>query len=151
MTVEMTESHRQHAMECNNLAWALSESTHRTPLQNDEMLHAAHASAYHWARIGTDLHRARARMLLGTRPCCARDGHDCLGVRQESFEYLAAHNPPDWEMAFAHAVLAHAAFAAGEVDLHRRHFASANELGRAIADPEDREIFFKMFNVIPAP
>ena len=46
MNVEMTESHRQHAMECNNLAWALSDSPHRTPLQNEEMLHAAHASAY---------------------------------------------------------------------------------------------------------
>ena len=151
MTVEMTESHRLHAMECNNLAWALSESTHRTPLQNDEMLHAAHASAYHWARIGTDLNRARARMLLGHVHAALGMGATALAYASESFEYLAAHNPPDWEMALAHAILAHAAFAAGEVDLHRRHFARANELGRAIADPEDREIFLKTFNVIPAP
>ena len=151
MNVEMTESHRQHAMECNNLAWALSESTYRTPLQDNEMLDAAHASAYHWARIGTDLNRARARMLLGHVHAALGMTATALVYARESFEYLAAHNAPDWEIAFAHAVLAHAAFAAGEVDLHRRHFASANELGRAIADPEDREIFFKTFNVIPAP
>jgi len=151
MNVEMTESHRQHAMECNNLAWALSESTYRTPLQDNEMLDAAHASAYHWARIGTDLNRARARMLLGHVHAALGMAATALVYARESFEYLATHKAPDWEIAFAHAVLAHAAFAAGEVDLHRRHFARANELGRAIADPEDREIFFKTFNVIPAP
>lgn len=115
------------------------------------MLNAAHASAYHWSKIGTDLNQARARMLLGHVHAELGMGATALAYARASFEYLAAHNPPDWEIAFAHAVLAHAAAAAGEADLHQRHFARADELGRAIADPEDREIFLKTFNAIPAP
>lgn len=115
------------------------------------MLHAAHASAYHWSRIGTDLNKARAQMLLGHVHAALGMGATALVYAKESFEYLAAHNPPDWEIAFAHAVLAHAAAAAGEVDLHRLHFARAAELGRSIADDEDREFFLKTFNTIPAP
>lgn len=65
----------------------------------------------------------------------------------QSYDYMAAHESPDWEIAFAHAVLGHAAFAGGETALHRRRCAKAQEPGRAIADLEDRQIFFKTFDL----
>jgi hypothetical protein len=73
-------------------------------------------------------------------------------LRQErSYDYLAAHEPPHWELAFTHVILAHAAFAAGDRDLHRQQYAKALEIGPAIADPEDRGIFFGTFDTIPEP
>jgi len=48
-------------------------------------------------------------------------------------------------------ILAHAAFAAGEPTPHREHHARARELGQEIVDSDDKEIFFKTFNRIPAP
>jgi hypothetical protein len=148
---EIARSHRWHAVECNNLAWSLSDSPDRTRLQDEDMLNAAHASAYHWSRVGTDLNRARAMMLLGHVHAAVGHGTAALAYAQDSFDYLTAHDPPDWEIAFAHAVLAHAAFAAGRAELHLRHFVEARELGQAIADPEDKRIFFKTFNLIPQP
>lgn len=90
-------------------------------------------------------------MLLGHVHAALGAGRTALVYAQQSLDYLAAHEPEQWEIAFAHAILAHAAFAAGDAALHRRHYAKALELGRAIADPEDQEIFFNTFNLIPRP
>ena len=35
-----------------NQTWTLMEKPDRTREDDDEMLHAAHASRYHWARSG---------------------------------------------------------------------------------------------------
>jgi hypothetical protein len=146
---EIATSHRWHAVECNNLAWSLSAQPERTLLEDEEMLNAAHASAYHWGEVGTQLHRARAKMLLGHVHAALGYGQTALAYSQESYDYLTAHGPPDWEIAFAHAILAHAAIAAGDIGLHEQHYAKALELGQVIADPEDKEIFFGTFNRIP--
>lgn len=148
---EIARSHRRHAIECNNLAWKLSDEPTRTPLQDEEMLDAAHASAFHWARVGTELNQARAKMLLGHVHAALGHGQTAQLYAQQSHEYLAAHNPPDWEIAFAHAILAHAAFAAGDAALHKKHHSQARELGQAITDPEDKAIFFRTFDIIPSP
>lgn len=148
---EIARSHRWHAIECNNLAWRLSDLPGRTPVQDDEMLNAAHASAFHWSVVGTELNQARATMLLGHVHAALGSGDAARRYAQSSYDYLAAHDPPDWEIAFAHAILAHAAFAAGDAALHQQHYARAQELGEAIADPEDKEIFSNTFRFIPAP
>ncbi len=42
-------------------------------------------------------------------------------------------------------------WATGDSGRHQAHHAQARELGQAIADPEDREIFFKTFDGLPVP
>ena len=148
---EIVRSHRWHAVECNNIAWRLSELPSRTRPQDAEMLNAAFASAFHWNRVGTEVNNARAKMLLGHVLAALGHGELALPYAQQSYVYLASHDPPDWELAFAHAVLAHAAFAAGETGLQQEHYAKAEQLGVAIADPENKEIFFKTFNLVPKP
>jgi hypothetical protein len=148
---EIARSHRWHAIECNNLAWRLSDQPERTISESEEMLHAAHASAFHWAMAGTERNTARAKLLLGHVYAALGDGPTAQRYAQQSCTYLMAHDPPDWEMAFAEAILAHAAFAARDPALHREHYTRARELGDAIADPEDREIFFKTYDRIPRP
>jgi len=150
-TEELGRSHRWHAVECNNLAWALAELAQRDPEQDEALLDAAHAAAFHWSRVGNELHRARAWMLLGHAHAALGLGRTALVYARRSFDALLAGDPPDWEHAFAHAVLAHAAHAAGDAALHREHHARAEELGRAIADPQDREIFDATFRGIPRP
>ena len=44
---------RQLATDLFNHTWELLELTDRTPDQDDEMIHAAHASRYHWGEVGT--------------------------------------------------------------------------------------------------
>jgi hypothetical protein len=148
---ELQKWHRYFGVECNNRAWTLSEAAERSEVEDDEMLDCAHAAALHWGKVGTDLHRARAAMLLGH--VHALLGHGTMAMRYARFAYdfVLAHSSPAWEIAFAHAVLANAGAAAKEHRLHADHYAEAKALGAALENAEERAIFDATFRVIPAP
>lgn len=148
---EIARWQRRIAVDSNNRGWQLAELAERTPSQTDEMVHAAHASALLWRRIGTDLNAARAHMLLGQAHGLAGDGALALRYAKASFDYFTAHECPDWEIAFAHAAMACAAHAAGEQALHDVHYREAKRLGEVIAEAEDRVVFMKTFCRIPSP
>ncbi len=148
---ELSKWTRWFAVECNNRAWRLAEASKRSAADDEEMLHCAHAAALHWDRVGTELHKARATMLLGHVHALLGNGAIAMNYARQSFAYVSSHDSPAWEVAFAHAVLANAARAAGERDLHSRHYLSAQALGAALQEAEEREIFDAMFAVIPAP
>ena len=109
------------------------------------------ASASHSIKVGARLNPARAKMLLGHVHAALGAGPTAKACSQESHDDLAVHAPADGEIAFAHAVLAHAAHAAGETALHQQLDAKAAQLGQATADPEDREIFLRTLQCTPGP
>jgi hypothetical protein len=148
---EIAKWQKWFAVACNNRGWELVEQPQRSPADVHEMLHAAHAAAWHWARVGTALNEARANMLLGMAHALAGEGPLGLRYATSAFNYFNEHEAPDWEQAFAHATLAAAAHAAGNVELHREHHAEAERLGEAIANPEDRAVFMRSFANVPRP
>jgi hypothetical protein len=148
---EIARWQRWFAIECNNRAWQIAESEARTPAQTEEMLNAAHAAALYWNSVGTDLNAARAKMLLGHAHGLAGIAPLALRYAKESFDYFSSHESPDWEVAFAHAVMAGAAHAHGDRALHERHYREAARLGEEIADAEDREVFMRCFRQVPRP
>jgi hypothetical protein len=142
--------HKRFAATCNNRAWDLATQA-RSEAEDREMLDIAHASAWHWGRIGTELHRMRAQMLLA-------EVHALLGLGDSAFrlargmrEYFLGRETADWELAFTHAIYAHAAHAAGRRDEHRSAHAAAVAALAAIADAEDRQIVEKTFRQVPRP
>jgi hypothetical protein len=143
--------HRWFAVEANNRAWRLAESAARSETEDAEMLDAAHASAFHWARVGTPLHAARGQMLLGHVHALLGRGGPAMQYARAAFDYVMSHDSPPWEVAFAHAVLAHAGAAAGDRAIHARHHAEAGVLGAALADEEERTIFEQTFRTVPRP
>jgi hypothetical protein len=143
--------HRWFAVECNNRAWRLSEAPVRSVTENAEMLDAAHAAAFHWGKVGTEIHAARAQMLLAH--VHALLGHSDLAMKHAnaSFRSITSRESPEWELAFAHAILAHSASVAGNAEIHSRHHAVAKQMGRALPDAEEREIFEATFCRVPVP
>jgi len=145
---ELVKWNRWFAIETNNRAWRLAESTMRTGPEDAEMLNSAHAAALHWSKAGTELHNARATMLLG-------HVHALVGLAtalpyaRSAFDYVQSHDSAPWEVAFAHAVLANAAAAAGNRELHAKHYEAAREIGARIAEAEERAIFDATFRVVP--
>jgi hypothetical protein len=95
--------HRHFAAQANNRAWDLAES--RTDASRDaQMLAAAHAAAWHWDAVGTELHRMRAMMLLALVNALA--GHGATAWQQAETVHtflLGQSETPDWERAFVHA------------------------------------------------
>ena len=141
--------HRYFAMECNNRAWQLSVE-HRDTLKDREMLDAADGSAWHWEIVGTDLNRMRAKMLLAEVHALLGHGATALAYAREMRDYfLAKGETPDWEVAFAHAVHAHAAHTAGDLAAYRAAYQHAATAIAAIAAEEDRAIVLKTFKQVP--
>ena len=148
---ETRQWHRRFAIEANNRAWRLSEAATRSAQDDAEMLNAAHAAALHWSKAGTDLHAARADMLLGHVHALLGNASLATRYANRSFDYITAHQSPDWELAFAHAVRSNAAATAKDASLHAKHYALAKTLGGALSSPEDRQIFEATFRRIPEP
>lgn len=145
---ELARLHKHFAIECNNRAWRLSEGR-RGEIENREMLDAAHAAAFHWSKVGTELNAARASMLLAHVHALLGHGDMALGYARTSFDFVMERESPAWEVAFAHAVLANAAAAAGDAVNHAAHYEQARTLGAAL-DDEDRSYFDAMFRTIPS-
>lgn len=148
---EIRKWHRRFAADCNNLAWTLSEAATRSPSANEEMLNAAHGAALHWSKVGTEPNTARAQMLLGHVHALLGHGDVAMQYAGASFAYFTSHDCAEWERAFVHAVLANAASSAGNADVHLRHYAIAKNIGEALSNASEREIFEATFRRIPRP
>src|SRR6478735_3691048 len=92
--------HKKIAAQANNRAWELS-TRRRTPAEDREMLDAAHASAFHWGRIGTELHHMRAAMLLAEVHAALSHGATAQTLITSARRFfLEKGDTPDWELAF---------------------------------------------------
>ena len=102
--------------------------------------------------MGNELNHARATMLLAQAHALLGHGRTALAYAQEMRDYfLARQESADWEVALTHAIHAHAAHAAGEMDVHRAAYAQASAAVAAIAGAQDRAIVEQTFRQVPLP
>ena len=142
--------HKRFAAECNNRAWELSTAA-RSAADDREMLDLAHASAWHWGKVGTELNRMRATTLLAEVHALLGMGERALAEAEEMRAYFLARQTPDWEIAICHAIYAHAAHVAGRAAEHRDAYAQAEAALAAIAGDEDRAVVAATFRHVPPP
>jgi tetratricopeptide (TPR) repeat protein len=130
------EEHRRLGIDLYNRTWTLMDAP------GDELLHCAHASAYHWMQSGgTTANRARSEWLcsrvyalLGRSEAALHHARRCIELVEAAPEEME-----DWDLAAAHEALARAHLAAGEVDEARRYFELAREETAKIAEEDDRK------------
>ena len=134
-------NHRQLGVDLYNEVWRLMESRE----DDERMLYATHASAYHWSEAPECEPRNRARSewqisrvyaVLGRGEPAVHHAERCLELCEQH-----ADNVEDWDAPFAYEALARAHKVAGNDHDARRYESLARESGDAIADPEDREHF----------
>jgi hypothetical protein len=144
--------HRRLAVELFNHVWTLLELASRTPEQDDELVHAAHASR--WLLVeGRDDGQPRPRRVADlARLRRARARRARALARAPVLAYVeAADDAEDWDLPFAYEALARASFVAGDIAAAAGHAAEARELGERIVDPEDRELLEKDLATLPFP
>ena len=147
---ETTAWHRRFAAAANNRAWDLSVQT-RNPDEDEEMLNAAHGSAWHWTKVGSELNRMRATMLLAEVHSLLGYAQSALAYAEKMREYFLRVGAPDWEIAFVHVIHAHAASAAGEVVKHRASYDSAVAALGNISNEEERRNIASTLSRVPKP
>lgn len=143
--------HRHFARQNNNRAWDLSERD-RTAEEDLEMLSAAHAAAWHWKAVGTELHHMRATMLLARVHALIGDAATALRYAQAMHRYFTdANETPAWELALAHGIYAHAQAAAGNTEEHARSYGAAMAVLEKLPLGEDRNLTWATLQRIPSP
>jgi hypothetical protein len=141
--------HRWFAKECNNRAWDLIAMSERTPAQTQELLYLAYSAAYHWSQIGLPINQARADITLAHAHSVSGLGTQALIYARRALLFCEQNECEDWDLAFAHAEMALAAAASRDQSLFAQHYAKAKTCGEAIAEDEDRQVFFDEFKRIP--
>jgi hypothetical protein len=133
--------HRQLGVDLFNHAWTLMETPDRTPEQDDEMIHAAHASRHHWAAVGTGANLARGEwqisrvyVTLGRGEPALYHAGRCLAYCEASPDDIA-----DWDIPYAYEALSRAHLTAGNRKEAEKYAARARELTAQVADEHDRE------------
>jgi hypothetical protein len=141
-------NHRQLGVDLFNEVWRLLESR----ADDGRMLHAAHASAYHWAEAPEcePKNRARSEWQVSRVYAVLGRGEPALHHAERCLEICRKHpeNMEDWDLPFAYEALARAQLLAGMEEESHRCGQKARELGEQIVDPEDREHFFEALETL---
>lgn len=140
---------RRLAVELFNEVWRLMEARE----DDERMLHAAHASAYHWGeapecepknRARSEWQVSRVYAVLGRGEPAVWHAEQCLAICKEHPDGMEA-----WDLPFAYEALARAHGVSGDAEEARRYEARARELAERVADPEDREHLIEALSDLP--
>lgn len=134
-----TETERRLAAGLYNDVWRLLEMASRRPEQDDEMLHAAHASRYHWGNVGSAVNLARGEWLCSRVYAVLGRPEPAIWHARRCLELLTAFGGgEDWDEAAACEALARAYSAAGDENEKKAWLGRARDALQSVADPDDR-------------
>jgi hypothetical protein len=139
MTTGQTDHHRL-AVDLFNYVWTFLRRSDRTVDDDDEMLHAAHASRFHWGKVGKPENFARGEWQISRVYSVLGRGEPALYHARRCLEICEQNGIGDWDLAFAYEALARASRVAGDEPAAQRYLALARDAGERIVDKEDREL-----------
>ena len=135
------EEERRLAADLFNHTWELLETTDRSAAQDDRMLHAAHASRFHWEQVGDETNLiigewqcSRVYAVLGRPEPSAWHARRALALCDEA-------GLDGFLRAASNEALARALLVAGDRAGAAAAEATAWAAAEAIDDEEDRQIF----------
>ena len=136
------DGRRRLAADLFNETWTLMEKDDRTPEEDDELLHCAHASAYHWLQVGTLGNRVRSEWqcsrvyaVLGRAEPALAHARRCLELAESGPGELE-----EFDLPFAYEAMARAYAVAGDEAHARAWLARARAAGEEIGDGDDRAL-----------
>jgi DNA-binding transcriptional MerR regulator len=132
---------RQLGVDLYNSTWTLIEKADRTPAETDELIHRAHASRWHWARVGDSVNLARGEWLCSLVYATLGRGEPALWHARrcvEINEALPAEARESWDLPASYEAMARASLAAGDPASGALWKAKAMTALEDIADADDR-------------
>jgi hypothetical protein len=131
----------EQARELFNRVWELMERATRTPEEDDEMIHAAHASRYHWGVVGKAENRARGEWQISRMYTVLGRGEPAVAHAERCLDECQQHGLLDWDLAYAYESLARAHKTVGHTAEARKLRKLARAAGDQIAEQEERDHF----------
>jgi tetratricopeptide (TPR) repeat protein len=134
-----------------NETWRLMELEGRTSQDDDQMLHTAHASRYHWGQVHdvTPAHLARGEWQISRVYAVLGRPEPALHHARRVLDLCQENGIGDWDLAFAYEALARAHAVAGDAAGAREHTDQALDAAEDIAEDEDRDLLLADLETIP--
>lgn len=143
------ESHKKFAVDLNNLTWNLLGKADRTPEEDENMIHAAHASLFHWGVVGKPVNLQRGQWLVSHVYAVLNRAEPALHHAKQCMRLTEEQKLGDFDLAYAHEAMARAHAAAGNKSECEKYVQLAQEAGEKIKEKEDRDLFFNDFETGP--
>jgi len=137
-------AHRRLGVDLFNYTWTLIEKADRTPEETDEMIHAAHASRFHWSRAGTTVNLGRGEWQIARVYCVLGRAEPALWHAGRCLAYAeaaaAAGETEAWDLPSAYEAMARANAVARDIATATSWRDRAREALAAINGADDREV-----------
>jgi len=143
--------HRKLGVDLFNYVWTLLEKPDRTKEEDDEMIHAAHASRWHWSIVGAPENFARGEWQISRVYAVLGRGEPALVHALRCLEICQEHGIGDFDLAYAYEALARAWATLGSAEETRRYLVLAREAGEHVQEADDKELLLKDLEAIPTP
>ena len=144
MTSKVDADHRSLGVALYNGSWALIEKPDRTPEEADELLHQAHASAYHWLkapecepknRVRAEWLCSRVYSVLGRPEPALHHAERALAIAEANAEAM-----DEFDLPFVYEALARANAVAGNAEEARRFEEESRQAAELMSEAEDKEL-----------
>jgi len=103
-----TAQHRKLGIDLFNYVWTLLEKPDRTREESEGMIHAAHASRWHWSVVGAPVNFARGEWQISRVYAVLGRGESALVHALRCLEICRANEIGDFDLAYAYEALARA-------------------------------------------
>jgi hypothetical protein len=141
--------HKKAAVDLFNRVWDLLDKEERTKSEEDTMVHAAHASRYHWGEVGTPVELERGEWQISRVYATLNRAESALYHAQRCLEICRENDIGGFDIAFAHEAVARAYAVAGSRAEMEKYLELAKDAGNRIEKKEDREYFMSELKGIP--
>ncbi len=143
------EWHKRSAITLFNLVWSLLDKKDRTKQENDKMVHAVHASRFHWGEIGTPVEFERGEWQISRVYSVLNRSQSALYHAERCLDICKEHNIGDFDIAFAYEAMARAHAVAEDKSDCEKYIKLAKEAGEQIKKKEDKDLFFGDLKTVP--
>jgi hypothetical protein len=130
---------RRVAARLYNRVLELLDRDERTIDEDDELVHAAHASRYHWGRVGQPVQVARGEAQCSRAYARLGRAEPALHHAGRYLQLAQEHDLGTFDVGSAHATIAAAAKLAGLDDYVAKHAALALAAAEQLSAPDERQ------------
>jgi hypothetical protein len=131
---------RQLAATIFNHVWDLLVKPDRSVSDDDQMLHGAHASRYHWGIAGEPVHWARGEWQCSRVYAMLGRFEPALHHARRCLELAAQYDLGPFDVGVAHEAIARSYHLIGDVEMTAKHLALGRAESAKIPDREERDL-----------
>jgi hypothetical protein len=142
--------HKRYAVDLFNLTWDLLDKEDRSAQDDDRMIHAAHASRFHWGEIGTPLEFERGEWQISRVYAVLNRPEPALYHAQRCLALCVDNEIGDFDLAFAYEALARAYAVAGDAEKSQYNVKLAEKASQQIEEEGNKEYVMSELATIPA-